>query len=488
MKLKSIILLGTFASFSLSCSDFLEPEDNEYVKGDQLQETVDMNSDAIVQGVYSRSVQYGFGASRHDDFGQRSIDISCDMMTEDIVHYTNKQWFSADYNLDNRAATYTRSLRQWKYCYAQIRDLNSIIDIYPNDNELNEEQRHLKGESLALRAFHYFTLVNIYQKAGKWADVKDLPGVPVYTTVGLEGNPRGKVSDVYDQIKADYTNAIALLEGDDYDKTRVGQLAAKALYARAAMFYEDYATAEKMASDVIAATSLMSTSDYTAGFADMANIEWLWAVDVTSENTTSYASFFSIMDNLSPGYAGSLGQYKCVDRRLYDANDAKDIRKQCFKDGTYKIPYMQFKFVDPSKKFLGDLVYLRCAEAYYIKAEAQARQGNISGAQTTLNTISAARSTDGECPYKWSANVDELINQIFLHKRIELWGEGQSLFEFNRLEKTIDRTYAGTNHPKGNITAEGGDQPVPWSSKIRVIQIPTKEIEGNPEISETDQN
>lgn len=486
MKLKSTILLASLAIFSISCSDFLEPGDNQYINSEGVADVLDRSSDAIIQGVYSRSIEYGFSASRHDDFGQKSIDLSVDLSTEDMVHYANKQWFVYDYQMDNRMANYARSIRQWKYCYANIRDLNSIITVLEAESELSDEQKHLMGEALALRAHHYFILINLFQTAGKWNDVKDLPGVPVYTETSLEGKARGTVADVYQQIKSDYETAVTLLEGFETDANRVGQIAAKALYARAAMYYEDYATAKQMASDVIDATSLMSTSEYKNGFGDIANVEWLWGVDITAENSTSYASFFSIIDPTSPGYGGALGQYKCIDKRLYDAISANDIRKQCFKDGSYSIPYLQYKFIDKSGSFLADLVYLRTAEQYYIKAEVQAREGDIQGAQKTLDIISSARSIDGKNPYQWASTANELIDQIFVQKRIELWGEGMSLYEFNRLEKTIDRTYEGTNHPDGNIAA--GDVPILWHNPLRTLQIPTKEIEGNDKISDSDQN
>ncbi|MFV0238214.1 MAG: RagB/SusD family nutrient uptake outer membrane protein, partial [Flavobacteriales bacterium] len=39
-----------------------------------------------------------------------------------------------------------------------------------------------------------------------------------------------------------------------------------------------------------------------------------------------------------------------------------------------------------------------------------------------------------------------LVDEIFLHKRIELWGEGQSLFDYKRLRKDVIRNYSGSNH------------------------------------------
>ncbi len=245
-----------------------------------------------------------------------------------------------------------------------------------------------------------------------------------------------------------------------------------------------------MASEVVAATSLMSTTEYQGGFDDISNVEWLWGADITTLTSTLYASFFSHMDAVNlAGYAG-IGVLKVVDASLYDSMADNDVRKACvdgFGDDDYTYyPGLQLKFRDDTKSFEGDYVFLRSAEAYYIKAEAEAAQDKISDAQATLDIISDARATDGVSTYVWSSDKTELIDQIFLHKRIEMWGEGFGLFEFNRLMKTIDRTYDGTNHPAGNVI--GGDRAIPWGDTARYMQIPNSELEGNEYISSEDQN
>jgi hypothetical protein len=495
MNLKKINIL-TFSLLLLllgisSCEDFLEPADSRYVTPEQLPDILERNTDALIQGVYSRSIQYAFYASRHDDFGQKSIDLVVDFAGEDLVHYALQSWFVTLYQYNDRVAAggYAPG-RVWKYSYAQIRDLNSIITALADENALTDAQKNLKGEALALRAFHYFTLVNFYQTGGEWNKIKDLPGVPIYTEAVQEGNGRGTVKDVYAQIAEDYETAIPLLEGfNPSSPTRVTQVAAKLLAARAYLYSGDYENALKYSTQVVNETALMPTTDYTKGFADISNTEWLWGVDITTETSTIYASFFSVIDNNSPGYAGLLGQYKSIDRRLYDHINGNDIRKAVFEDkegGELKVPYAQKKFRDQSGNFLGDYVYLRAAEAYYIKAEAEARIKTPAEAKATLDIITNARTIEGTHSYAWASGKEELLEQIFVQKRIELWGEGHGLFEFNRLEKTINRNYEGSNHPVGNINS--GDRALPWHDVLRTFQIPIEELEGNSNITDTDQN
>jgi hypothetical protein len=493
--IKTAILLLS-ALLITACSDFLEPEDSRYVESEKVADVLELTPDAIVQGIYSRAIQYAFYMSQHDDFGQKSLDLSVDFSAEDIAYYNPVRWFASIYWFEERLANTPRPGRQWQYNYANIRDLNTILIALEGLDEatLTESQRHLKGEALALRAFHYFQLINLFQTAGEWDHIKDLPGVPIYTGPVLEGGRREKVSDVYDLILSDYDAAISLLAGYNGGKGRISQTSAQLLAARANLYAGKYDKALTYSSAVVAAASLIPYSEYTNGFNDISSVEWLWGVDVTAENTNFYASFFSNMDSQGPGYGGGLGRYKCIDRRLYDNIQAGDIRKEVFGDAVgvvgadgKTVPYVQLKFIDPSgASFLGDLVYLRSAEAYYIKAEAQARTGAISGAKLTLDEISNARAVSGAHTYTWASDAAGLIDQIFIHKRIELWGEGQSAFDFNRLEKTIDRNYPGTNHPANNILS--GDRALPWHDPLRVLQIPIKELEGNPNITTADQN
>ncbi|MDR3118186.1 MAG: RagB/SusD family nutrient uptake outer membrane protein [Mediterranea sp.] len=498
-KIKTAILLPALL-LATACSDFLEPEDSRYVESERVADVLELTPDAIVQGIYSRAIQYAFYMAQHDDFGQKSLDLSVDFSAEDIAYYNPVRWFASIYRFEEHLANTPRPGRQWQYNYANIRDLNTILIALEGIDEvtLSESQRHLKGEALALRAFHYFQLINLFQTGGEWNHIKDLPGVPVYTTPAIEGGSRGKVSDVYDIILADYDAAVPLLAGYDGGKGRISQTSAQLLAARANLYAGRYDKALTYSSAVVETTSLMPHSEYTGGFNNISNAEWLWGVDVTAENTNFYASFFSNMDSQGPGYGGGLGRYKCIDRRLYDNIRPDDVRKAVFADATgavgadgKTVPYLQLKFTGTSgASFLEDLVYLRSAEAYYIKAEAQVRtQGaaGIAAAQATLDIISNARATTGTHSYTWDDSSNGLLDQISIHKRFELWGEGQSAFEFNRLEKTIDRTYPGTNHPVGNITP-GGDRALPWHDALRTLQIPVKELEGNPNITTADQN
>ena len=71
-------------------------------------------------------------------------------------------------------------------------------------------------------------------------------------------------------------------------------------------------------------------------------------------------------------------------------------------------------------------------------------------------------------------------DEIWMQRRVELWGEGFALFDILRLKKPIERK--GTNYEaivQYNLEPE---------SQIMIYRIPLGEIESNEGISETDNN
>jgi hypothetical protein len=244
---------------------------------------------------------------------------------------------------------------------------------------------------------------------------------------------------------------------------------------------ERWTDAATQASQARQGLQLMSNAQYLAGFSDISNPEWMWGGDLNSNTTTIFASFFSHMDNTNPGYAGALGIYKLISRRLYDQIPATDVRKQAFKGpGSTQFPalptYAQIKFRDPGG-WVGDYVYMRVSEMYLIEAEALANAGQETQARQALFALVSQRDPS----YTMSTNTGaNLLNEIRLQRRIELWGEGFSLNDFKRWKTGTDRS--GSNHRADalvNLTP----------NDVRFFfQIPQAEIDANPNIPPSAQN
>jgi hypothetical protein len=435
--------------------------------------------DASIKGIYAFMRQYATNSQNHDDFGQKAVEFGLDLMTEDLIMATDS-WFIYDYIHDDRNATYRRPTMIWNFYYKIIYNANLILDQIDAGNT-NTDLKAIRGQALAVRAFAYFNLVQLFQHTYKGNE--SAKGVPIYTTtVNLAGKPRAPVSEVYNQITSDLNESIPLLQGwSRSSKEEINQSVAYGIQAQVYLVMERWAEAETAARNARTAYQFMSAQEYKAGFNNINNPEWMWGADINTQSTTIYASFFSMMDNTSPGYAGALQAYILISKKLYDQIPGTDVRKQVFNDPGRTVnanlpPYAQVKFRDPGG-FTGDYVYMRVAEMYLIEAEAQARQGKGPAAAQTLFALVNKR----DAAYVQTTNDGPaLIGEILLQRRIELWGEGRIFYDIKRLKLGIDRT--GSNH-RADATLV-----IPANDPRFLYQIPQREIQANPNITAADQN
>lgn len=488
---KLLLFIGlTGLLFMVSCNkEFLDTENKEYVSAEQLDELAASSpeallavSEGILGGSYSFLREYNTwadGGGRHDDYGQKSIDLGLDLMSNDAVQVVN-HWFGNYYSYKGRTEPFSTTHIIWNFYYSVIKNMNDIIAFIPADVD-RQDLKYVKGRALAMRGMAYFNLVRVYQHT--YSENQALAGVPIYDGSSFDGQARSAVQDVYDQILSDLEAAYQGLEG--YARggnTDIDQSVAAGLLARVYLEMEDYTNAADMANKAKAGYPLMSNDDWMSGFSNINNAEWMWGADIDAETSTIYASFFSHMGSLDPGYAGLLGVYKSVDARLYDAMSDTDIRKSAFAgdddpDGLPK--YANKKFKDLVSFFEGDYLYMRSAEMYLIEAEALANSGDEEGAQQLLFDLVGPRDPN----YVKSTNTGQaLLDEIYLQRRIELWGEGFAWYDQKRLGIDLERDYVGSNHTTlGNFNFA-------YNANEMIFQIPEDEINANDLINEEDQN
>jgi hypothetical protein len=194
------------------------------------------------------------------------------------------------------------------------------------------------------------------------------------------------------------------------------------------------------------------------------------------------------MDIRTGGYA-ALGGQKKITKALYDQIPVGDVRKTVFRTpastSTTNPPYNQLKFQVPSttNKWEADYLYMRASEMYLIEAEALARQGQDAQAQLVLETLVKARY-----PAYSAAGLSgtDLLNEILLQRRIELWGEGFSLFDIKRLKTGLNRPTGTGNH--GAPSYDPGVYTMPDADPRFLLRIPQRELDNNPNMTPADQN
>ncbi|HNN31038.1 MAG TPA: RagB/SusD family nutrient uptake outer membrane protein [Chitinophagaceae bacterium] len=194
------------------------------------------------------------------------------------------------------------------------------------------------------------------------------------------------------------------------------------------------------------------------------------------------------MDPSQLSYA-QLGGQKKIPKALYDLIPASDARKQVFTapgTGTANFPdYCQKKHLVPTiGSWAADYLYMRASEMYLIEAEALARKGGAEAqAQAVLQAMVGLRNpTYNAAAFTGTA----LINEILLQRRIELWGEGFSLFDIKRTHSGLNRATGAGNHGAPNFNPIVYTQPD--ASPLFLMRIPQRELDNNTAMTAADQN
>jgi starch-binding outer membrane protein, SusD/RagB family len=486
----------------VSCSkDYLNTFPTDQIGSEKALETT-ANAMASLNGIHRQ--MYSQWANQ-GEAGEGSMNINRDMLGEDLVMTASGNgWYNTTYQwIAHRSETNATAYYPWRMYYRFIANANLIINSIDNATGDPALKNAIKGEALCYRAWSHFQLVQLY---GKRYDAAAVPnsqlGVPIMLTNTYDGLARSTVEEVYTQINKDLDDAITNLT--DYkraNRSHFNVAVAKGIKARVALTMQNWSAAATLAKearlgqDLGTGTtfSLMTNTEYKAGFNSYTNREWLWGSTVISDQTTYFYSYFAYMSrNFSS--TNIRGNPKAIWQGLYNNAifTATDVRKANFDpSGQHTSLGLGAEFTRKpytSQKYLaaggadsrGDVSYMRVAELLLIEAEAYARMGgNDALAQAALNTLRQNRET---VPANYVASTKTgaaLIDEIMLNRRLELWGEGFRYTDLKRLNLPLTRATAtvtgGGNHSlalciESNIPA--GDVRWEWL-------IPKQELDAN---------
>lgn len=487
MKTKFSIYILILSFFFISCSDgFLEGTSTDNIGKDEAADADPLGTaERFLLGAYTALFDPGSNQASHDDFGLRAVYLATDVMCDDITT-TNKGFFFAyDYQNDNRSVSYRRTKSTWTQSYAVIFAANNALaglDAIenPTEDEANKMEQ-LKAEALALRGYHYFILVNMFQQP--YSVDKEAPGIPLYTQVKEDNMPgRNTVKMVYDLILSDLTSAYDMLaDKTSTSPTKLNKYNVAGMLARVLPFVNDYPSqwkeVAKYADIASQGAALMKESkEFSSGFGSIALPEVLWGSDINEETNTFYASFMSNMDPYNIGYAG-MGYSFAIASDLYNKIDPSDLRYNWFiSDSTATKnlkKYSSVKFTENgANNFTSDYIYMKSGEMYYIKAEALYLAQDEAGARQALEEVMQTRLSGYSAADK---SGEALLEEIRIQKRIDCWGEGVRLFDMKWRGEALDRSQS-TNHEHYMKL-----EPNP---KVWVYMIPLAETDANPEITE----
>lgn len=486
---KIIIISALLLLFSGCGKDFLNTSSTSSYDESFVFSTTE-KAYAALNGIH-RSMVMQYSSQQHYG-GYPSLMIVMEMLGDDVVLTSNGNgyWINEYQWKGHRDETGTFPFFAYHLFYKFIANANMLLENTDAATGPEGDKKMIKGQAYAYRALSYFWLTQLYGERYALHFNNNSPAVSLVLSSTAGKQPRSSVAVVYSQIIKDLDNSIALLESPDNTFARPSKChftpaIVKGLRARVALTMQDWDTAKTYATEAIreSGCSLMTTEQYQEGFNHAGNPEWLWAFEQTAEQSVYYHGFMAVMS-----YNCNATQIrtnpKAISKTLYEQIPDSDIRKYLWdpSGNAYPLPeeftrtpYMNQKFkVKNAGSSVADICFMRLSELYLILAEAKARR-NEPDAADTLYTLVHTRDSQ----YRRSASKgNDLVREILLQRRIELWGEGFRFLDLKRLNEPLDRRYS--NH-KENLCKILLVSP---TDKAWQFLIPKKELTANDQVEQ----
>lgn len=466
-----IMIVGALLT-TQSCSDFLERQPMNITYPEVFWDT-EANANQALAGAYAH-YKYAYVVQSSFLFWGEFTGMT----------FMNSRNWIANYieGSGNYVLAYRPHSRNWKDFY-RAANWALTVEHYVEgmDDGLFESvdnKKRIIGEAAFVRALTYFTMAKI------WGDVPIIDEViessdQLITEDGyIVEIPRSPELEVLDFALEAVNKAIDNLEysnpGDGRWAITANKASAEALKAEITAWYasRDNDNQQMLQACVDAATSVINNgnaslidyvADTTSGFDRMCEGQsetGLFEINFSSVMSESFRvsaadSYHTGLTLSKPFFKNKPGGRPEMDPNWYgnefmhnDPDYANDIRRKLFfynYDVDWKNSYL-LKYShttqdpdaedDPYARFSeSNILILRLADVYLIRAEAYAKLGNAADAVQDLDLV---RSKAGVPNYTGPTDRASLMRAIFNERAIEFVGEGKSGFDRIRMDYFYD--------------------------------------------------
>lgn len=473
---KKHIWLGSLAALAMmftACGDdYLQTYPQSSLSSDEAAKKIEYCK-LLVNGVYkTMSEQY---YSTQGENGEGTTKVWFNSFPCGFSQRCNNTGWSGTINGTNHEKTNNAyTTYRWGYYYKMIMNANNAIETInefdPGKSSSDKSKKEFYlGQVHTLRAYAYMQLLQLFSH--RWQDSNNgqSRGVVLRTTTSTEEMPCSTQADVYAQIYKDLDMALEYFESSDEKREENWQInadVAHAIYSRAALYREDWATSAEHSRLARADYPLMGTEEYWNGFCTV-NDEWIWSLYSSEDETLYYYGYFAYC--ASNGSSGQCNKYPfAIDKILYDKIPDEDSRKtiyiapteaevaegyisttngQAKKGSFYKrawadygqylnvgsyvsyiFAYMQVKVRLEINPGIGQLNLARAAEMYYNEAESEYKLGNYAKAAELLEEVVKPYNPGYTCDLTGEA----LFEEIKKYRIFDLLLEGYTYFDEKR--------------------------------------------------------
>ena len=485
--IENYIVIFFMMTIGIGCSGFLD----EYSQDEIVPSTADDLEQLMVGEAYpiiTRVLSYLDLLTDDVNSNYPSVASQTKALITGAAVFT---WQSDMY--EQMAANTTTAVNTWEYYYSRIMGCNVVLDNIDAVIGDKGKKSNVKGQALAMRAYYYFMLVNLYAKPynAEGIDRSKELGVPLILSSAVKDDfpRRATMAQVYSQIEKDLLEAVPLMDehGQNNNLFKANDLLVHNLLSRLYLYQEKWEQVIKQADYVIGRSPiLLNLSDVVmadgrfswmtgTGVFDPASPECIWRYSSANEFDTFFYPY-------SPPVAYEASQEL---KDLYGKDNAGglvDLRKECYyrtyAQGTQRI-------IQSGKKAItGNSKGMRVAEAYLNRAEANIRlylkNNDEESRKAALKDLNYLRSCRFDTRTEMYQDVDKRGNSLLEfymdERRRELTFEEHRWFDLRRY---------GMPEITHVLTLEAG-QPVTHvleakSSKY-VLPIPQYILDRNPNL------
>jgi len=473
MKLKNLMLFAVLSTVMVisSCSDddALSPVNQTRISEANAFETPE-RVDQQVLGMYAGVKAGNFMGGRYYNYQ--------DIRGEEFNNEKSNQVTNSNTWFFSVASSTSEVNNLWQFGYYAINRCNVVI----NGLETSPIDAALKTQYLAearfLRGLSYFSLVTLYARP-YWDGSGSKPGIPLRlqaeTSSGNSNLERATVGQIYDQIMSDLDFAEAnlpLTYATTYNRTtRAHKNTAIALKTRVLLSKRDYPGVVAQGNKIVSATAPFA-SPSGAPNSLVASIASAFAPTAqTAENVFSFAFSPSDVPGTQNWLAyywstlnGNNGEYSLLPTSII-ANvgwKSTDARRNFLAVVSSKT-YLQTKWSGGASA-VDYMQVIRYSEVLLNLSEAIARSTNTIDTRAVALLNAVRQRSDATTTFTTAsfANVQALLDQIAVERRIELLGEGFRSLDVMRLGQ--------------DFAAKGGVPAVTVNANEYIWPIPQNEL------------
>ena len=422
-----------FAATLTSCDDYL----NEKPKGKNIPEKL---------ADFDEMLNYEYGCHRYA-ITQAQILIGDYYLSS---YYLSGAYplYEANYNWDtsiNRCEWNNSDETTYYQGYANIAVSNLVMENALSASDATDAERHTTyAYAQALRAMAYYQLANYYANTYKEATAASELCVPIISSSDVNAAyKQGSVKEVYDLMISDIEAALPYLPDMGSNILRPGKASCYAFLARVYLTMMQYDKAEEYADKALAINDKLY--DWTAFYeANRTNIE---AEGKYTRATSPMGFTYCENYDYQHGSSSNSGA----------ATSLPEWRSQTVEDGDAKF-YSTWKLRDYGGGNIyhygiitGYLNYGGCktVEQYLIKAECEARKGNIDTAMALLDKVRKTRILPEKYQPLTASSKAEAISLICRTKWNDLIGSIIPFADMRRLNAEGEYPYTLTRTRDG---------------------------------------